>query len=50
LTKGGYEVELTQLCEELHYIMAFVCDNALADRELGIDKIVHLVCAGEGLL
>ena len=44
---GAYEVQLTQLCEELYHIMAFVSDSALADREDGIDEIVHLVCATE---
>ena len=47
---GKIDVQLTQLCEELYIIMDFAHDDTLADKESGIDEIVNLVCAGEGLL
>lgn len=47
---GAYEVQLTQLCEEMCDVMDFPTDDCVADRELGINEIVYLVCAGEGLL
>jgi len=48
---GAYEVQLIELCDNLRDIMDFGdSGNLLADHELGIDEIVHLVCAGEGLL
>lgn len=47
---GSNEVKLTLLCEDMYYTMNFPDDSCLADREEGIDEIVFLVCAGEGLL
>jgi len=47
---GEIDVQITQLCEELYIIMDFADDDTLVDKESGIDEIVYLVCAGEGLL
>lgn len=51
VTKKGIKVQLIELCDTVRDIMDFGdSGNLLAPYELGIDEIVHLVCAGEGLL
>jgi len=51
VTDEGIKVQLIELCDNLRDIMDFGdSGNLLAPYELGIDEIVFLVCAGEGLL
>lgn len=51
IINGAYTVQMIKLCDTVRDIMDFGdSGNLLAPYELGIDEIVHLVCAGEGLL